>query len=111
MKHELNTGSDQPLKPGRYGNCVYLGAAELGNPTDEESTWPVVQAKPIGHFTVIEGDACAGNPTEEELSWPVVQPCQSIDSRPETQDQSSDCKGETVSILEIDTPDTRMVSP
>lgn len=34
------------LPPGRYGKVWVLPQAEIGNPTDEELTWPIVEANP-----------------------------------------------------------------
>jgi hypothetical protein len=63
---------EKELPPGRYGKVLVLPPTGPGNPTDEEQTWPVVDAKPSRNIIFFDGPPEVGNATDEELTWPIL---------------------------------------
>jgi hypothetical protein len=56
------------LPPGRYGKVLVLPQAEIGNPTDEELTWPIAKAKLSSEIRSIDNPHENGSVTEKELT-------------------------------------------
>ena len=60
------------MRPGRFGTVTILPATGPGNATNEELTWPLVTAKPLGRSIHFDGPSDSGNATPEERTWPVA---------------------------------------
>ena len=72
MQSHTSASIPAEIVPVRFGTITILPATGPGNATNEELTWPVLTAKPLGGSIRCDGPADSGNATAEERTWPVA---------------------------------------
>ena len=72
MENQTPAPIPAEMLPGRFGTVTILPATGPGNATNEELTWPLVTAKPLGRSIYFDGPSDSGNATPEERTWPVA---------------------------------------